>query len=173
MTNKRAGFIAAVFAGIVLMLPNIASAVILDFNTLSGTTLGPYSESGFTFTMSAGGTTPHYGDGGGPAGTLNWHDAGANASGVIVSLTNDLGSNFDLLGFDISTIIGTLLVNGTPFNTTGTKPLVVMGVSSISWDVGSRVAIDNVHVNPVPEPTTVLLLGLGLAGLGFARRRLH
>jgi hypothetical protein len=26
---------------------------------------------------------------------------------------------------------------------------------------------------PVREPTTLLLLGLGLAGLGFARKRLH
>ena len=27
--------------------------------------------------------------------------------------------------------------------------------------------------SPIPEPTTILLLGLGLAGLGFTRRRLH
>jgi uncharacterized repeat protein (TIGR01451 family) len=28
-------------------------------------------------------------------------------------------------------------------------------------------------VRSVPEPTTILLLGIGIAGLGFARKRLH
>lgn len=35
----------------------------------------------------------------------------------------------------------------------------------------SRAGIDNVVVNPVPEPATVLLFGIGLAGLVAVRRR--
>ena len=30
-----------------------------------------------------------------------------------------------------------------------------------------------VDATDIPEPTTILLLGLGLAGLGYTRRRLH
>lgn len=50
-------------------------------------------------------------------------------------------------------------------------------VTSISWTVplaenwhGFQVGIFGTSV---PEPTTLLLLSLGLAGLGFARKRLH
>lgn len=65
---------------------------------------------------------------------------------------------------------------GDSWSGSGTSPTLIAD-GDLYWSalVGSNGArsIQFEIANRVPEPTTLLLLSLGLAGLGFSRRRLH
>jgi hypothetical protein len=111
-----------------------------------------------------------------------------NDSGNYQSVSRDLDIELSLLASDTSTVIdseqvlniypssGSYSIQNIDFDFTGNTLLAgtqyYLGINAFGQGPGNNAGFDNLTVNgTVPEPSIIALFSLGLAGLGFARRR--
>ena len=96
-----------------------------------------------------------------------------NAVGFFMTDPNDSGGRFSINGSDFafSDVFGKSLGSGGLFYISLFDNEGLDSFEIHSNDPNDGYGIDDVTVGRVPEPGTLALLGLGLAGLGFSYRR--
>lgn len=177
---KRA-VLAALFSVLTYGIAGATTLITFDTAPNGYTPFSSYSEDGYTFTLHATGWSPHVGDGTYTSGTLNWHDGGDNGNSWI-SMTRDDGELFNLLSLvsyapysQYGSLLSVSASGSTQQLASGSYNLNLLGVSEVIFDdtYAYGVGIDNVLVDAasVPEPSTLILLCAGFAGVAYARRR--
>jgi len=99
--------------------------------------------------------------------------AGFTAMGFYMTDPNDAGGRFSIGGVDFSfaDIFGASLGSGEVYYLTIYDSEGLGDLSIHANDASDGFGLDNVTVGKVPEPGTLALFGLGLLGLGVARKR--